>query len=163
MDFVFKLMNPALNIMDCVFKLMNYALKMMDFADRYCVQLDPIGDVPHEGEEVKHLSIKGVNLQPSDLLREGFRSKHWSTMRVLRPTAPKFNPTLADENISAMTLGEMKVMLEPFGGHAGLLEKRDFIERLMNLRDAAAQGGGAEVNLSLNVCIQNDVCVHLKR
>ena len=23
--------------------------------DRYCVQLDPKGDVPHEGEEVKHL------------------------------------------------------------------------------------------------------------
>lgn len=22
---------------------------------RYCVQLDPKGDVPHEGEEVKHL------------------------------------------------------------------------------------------------------------
>ena len=114
--------------------------------DRYCVQLDPIGDVPHEGEEVKHLSIKGVNLLPSDVQREGFRSKHWSTMRVLRPTAPKFNPNLTDENIAAMSLGEMKSMLEPFGGHGGLLEKRDFVERLMNLRNAAASGGSSEVN-----------------
>ena len=25
--------------------------------ERYCVQLDPKGDVPHDGEEVKHLCV----------------------------------------------------------------------------------------------------------
>ena len=58
-------------------------------------------------------SIKEVNLNQSQLQREGFRSKHWSTMRVLRPTAPKIDPALTDEAISGMTIGEMKALIEP--------------------------------------------------
>lgn len=58
-------------------------------------------------------SIKEVNLDQSELQREGFRSKHWSTMRVLRPTAPKIDPSLTDEAISGMTIGEMKALIEP--------------------------------------------------
>jgi hypothetical protein len=58
-------------------------------------------------------SIKAVNLQTSELQREGFRSKHWSTMRVLRPTAPKIDPDISDDAIRAMTIGEMKGLIEP--------------------------------------------------
>ena len=49
----------------------------------------------------------------SEVQREGFRSKHWSTMRVLRPTAPKIDPALSDEAIKGMSIGEMKALLEP--------------------------------------------------
>ena len=111
--------------------------------ERYCVQLDPEGDVPREGEQVKHLSIKGANLTESEVQREGFRSKHWSTMRVLRPTPPRIEPTLTDEAISGMSIGEMKALIAPFGGLEKMLEKRDFVERLKHLRDAAIQAAQA--------------------
>lgn len=54
---------------------------------------------------------------------------------MLRPSAPKIDPALTDDAIRGMTIGDMKVLIEPFGGVAGLLEKRDFFERLQELRD----------------------------
>lgn len=62
----------------------------------------------------RNRSIKEVNLELSELQREGFRSKHWSTMRVLRPTAPKIDPALSDEAIDAMSIGELKALIEPY-------------------------------------------------
>jgi hypothetical protein len=83
---------------------------------RYVVQLDPTGEVPHEGEEVKHLALKPSNLSPSSLLREGFRSAHWSTMRVLRPAPPPIDVALSDEQIAAMGGKELRAMVEPHTG-----------------------------------------------
>ena len=64
-------------------------------------------------------------------------------MRVLRPTPPRIEPTLTDEAISGMSIGEMKALIAPFGGLEKMLEKRDFVERLKHLRDAAIQAAQA--------------------
>ena len=124
----------------CYNDLVGTVMGLQRHKERYVVQLDPKGEVPHEGEEVKHLSLKPSNLAKSSFMREGFRSAHWSTMRVLRPAPPPIDTALTDEEICALSVKELRALVEP---HARVveelrgIEKAELQQRLVGLRDVA--------------------------